>query len=543
MSRRQWLWSVIASIAALWAASTFMRPILPVDETRYLTAAWEMWRTGDWRVPHLNGVPYDHKPPLLFWLIQAGWWMGGVSEAWPRLIGPLCGLVSALALERLAARLWPDNEVAGRIGTLMWLSAVYTAVFLTGVMFDLVLLACITLGWWLLHRAVVEGRRSQWMAWGVLGGLAILTKGPVALVYALPPLVFLRVWAPLLRPTVNAWSVAGACALLAAIPIAWVACASGASSEGYLHSVLLDQTLGRVTGAMGHPRPVYWYAPLLPLLLLPWSLWPTLWTAMGSAHKLWHDRSARMLTVTATSALCVLSLVASKQLHYLIPVTALLALLAGRLLWQQRGAARTWHMVPPALLLGGAGISVTLALALGGRHVPAWLSAPPWWMSLFGFLIGLMLVSRSARTLAVAVQRIAASSVAFAVLAALGTFSVIAPRYDLEAASQFIGQAQRAGRPVAYVGNYQGEFGFLGRLSAPIARIAPDDQRAWLIAHPQGLLVTRLKRARPGAGLARVYQQPYKTDWLVMYQREGAGVYAIDEAGESAATDVLLDRP
>lgn len=141
------------------------------------------------------------------------------------------------------------------------------------------------------------------------------------------------------------------------------------------------------------------------------------------------------------------------------------------------------------------------------------------------------------------VQRIAASSVAFAVLAILGTFSVIGPRYDLEAASKFIGEEQRAGRPVAYVGNYQGEFGFLGRLSAPIERVAPHDQRAWLIAHPRGLLVTRLKRARPGGGLARVYQQPYKTDGLVMYQREGAGVYAIYEESESASTDALLDRP
>ncbi|TWI06366.1 ArnT family glycosyltransferase [Aerolutibacter ruishenii] len=543
MSRRQWLWTVIASIAALWAASTFMRPVLPVDETRYLTVAWEMWRTGDWRVPHLNGVPYDHTPPLLFWLIQAGWWVGGVSESWPRLIGPLCALVSALALERLAARLWPDNEAAGRIGTLMWLSSVYVAVFLTGVMFDLVLLAWITLGWWSLHRAVVEGRRRQWMAWGVLGGLAILTKGPVALVYALPPLISIRAWAPSLRPSVNAWHVAGACALMAAIPLAWIASASGASSLGYLHSVLLDQTLGRITGAMGHPRPLYWYAPLLPLLLLPWSLWPTLWTAMGNAHTLSHDRSARMLIVTATSALCVLSLVAGKQPHYMIPVTALFALLAGRLLWQARGPGRPWHLVPPALFLGGAGISVTLAITLGGKHGPAWLTAPPWWMSLVGFMIGLILVSRSARTLAMSVQRIAASSVAFAVLAILGTFSVIGPRYDLEAASKFIGEEQRAGRPVAYVGNYQGEFGFLGRLSAPIERVAPHDQRAWLIAHPRGLLVTRLKRARPGGGLARVYQQPYKTDGLVMYQREGAGVYAIYEESESASTDALLDRP
>jgi len=49
----------------------FLQP-LPIDETRYLAVAWEMRQTGEFLVPHLNGALYSQKPPLLFWLINAG---------------------------------------------------------------------------------------------------------------------------------------------------------------------------------------------------------------------------------------------------------------------------------------------------------------------------------------------------------------------------------------------------------------------------------------------------------------------------------------
>ena len=54
-------------------ASIWLRPLWPVDETRYASVAWEMWLRGDFLVPYVNGEPYSHKPPLLFWLIQLGW--------------------------------------------------------------------------------------------------------------------------------------------------------------------------------------------------------------------------------------------------------------------------------------------------------------------------------------------------------------------------------------------------------------------------------------------------------------------------------------
>jgi len=61
------------------ATALSTRTYFPIDETRYVGVAWEMWLRGDFLVPHLNGEPYSHKPPLLFWLFQAGWWLFGVT--------------------------------------------------------------------------------------------------------------------------------------------------------------------------------------------------------------------------------------------------------------------------------------------------------------------------------------------------------------------------------------------------------------------------------------------------------------------------------
>src|SRR6185312_2993924 len=82
----------VAIWAILVAAGLYLRPPLPVDETRYLAVAWEMWNGGNYLVPHLNGIPYHHKPPLLFWLMTLGWAVFGVSETWARLVAPLFGL-------------------------------------------------------------------------------------------------------------------------------------------------------------------------------------------------------------------------------------------------------------------------------------------------------------------------------------------------------------------------------------------------------------------------------------------------------------------
>ncbi|VAW80265.1 Polymyxin resistance protein ArnT, undecaprenyl phosphate-alpha-L-Ara4N transferase; Melittin resistance protein PqaB, partial [hydrothermal vent metagenome] len=51
---------LIATAVLLGALQLWLRPLLPVDETRYLSVAWEMWWRGDFLVPYLNGEAYHH---------------------------------------------------------------------------------------------------------------------------------------------------------------------------------------------------------------------------------------------------------------------------------------------------------------------------------------------------------------------------------------------------------------------------------------------------------------------------------------------------
>ena len=453
---RAWWWLAIAASLGLGFLSLWLRPLLPVDETRYLGVAWEMWDRGHFLLPSLNGALYEHKPPLLFWLVHAGWWLGGVGETWPRLIGPLATLASAWGLARLGAHLWPATPETGRVGSLMFLSSVFVAFFGTALMFDLPLLVFVCLGWLALHAAAHRGRWRDWVGYGLAFAAAMLTKGPVAMVYLLPPLLCWRAWAPAAARTWRWRRAVASLALALALPLAWLLLADRQSQGELLQRVLFEQTLGRVQGELGHPRPVYWYLPFLPLMALPWLLWPATWRA---ARGLWAqraDRGLRFVACTVVPGFVLLSMVGGKQVHYLLPLLALGLL---------------------ALARGLRGVAAPAAVAGGAR---------------------------------------ASLAVIAAIMAA--AFALLAPRYDLAAAAAHVGREQRAGREVAYVGNYQGEFGFHGRLRAPVRELTPRQAQAWLRATPDGLVVTRRKRLALHGAPRPEFAQRYKTDELLMFR-------------------------
>lgn len=451
------VWAVLL----LAAVSLALRPLLPVDETRYLTVAWEMWDTGQFLVPHLNGLPYDHKPPALFWLIHAGWAVFGVNAWWPRLIGPLASLLVFAGLVRLGGLLWPEAPRAGRTGALLFLGTVFVAFYQTAVMFDLPLLASIVWAWVALAWAARTGRAQGWWAFGAAIGAGLLIKGPVVLVYTLPLAVGLRAWRPAGSPPVPARAVALAALLALAIPGLWLAAASLHGQGDYFHRLLVEQTLQRVNGDMGHPRPWYWYLPWLPLLALPWGVWPGFWRAMAHGLSARCGRGGHFAWIGVVLPLLVLSGVGGKQVHYLLPIAALAALAAGR------------GLQAPAL-----------------RRGAAWA------------------------------ERATAISVAACALAMVLAFPWLQAHYDLSPAARYIAREQAGGREVAYVGHYQGEFGFLGRLHAPITVLAPEAANAWVLRHPSALVVVRDKRTALGESVPLEFRQPYKRGELLLV---GAG--------------------
>lgn len=124
------------------------RPPLPIDETRYLSVAWEMWQSHQFLVPHINGIPYSHKPPLLFWLIGVGWSIFGVNEWSARLTAPIFGLFVVLLTIRLSRMLWPDEKKLHKTIPYLLLGTCFWSFYGTLTMFDM-LIACFSIVAWM----------------------------------------------------------------------------------------------------------------------------------------------------------------------------------------------------------------------------------------------------------------------------------------------------------------------------------------------------------------------------------------------------------
>ncbi|MBT3397056.1 MAG: glycosyltransferase, partial [Alphaproteobacteria bacterium] len=181
-------WFHIVGLGIVWTVLVWVglnyRPLMPIDETRYLSVAWEMWLRSEWLVPHLNGETYAHKPPLLFWIIKAGWVVFGVDDTWPRMVAPLFGLAGLGLAWALARRLWPDDTHGIAIlvpwillGSLLW------TVFATVTMFDMLNAFFSVLGAFGVVLAWQGRARIGWPLVAVAIGLGVLAKGPVILIY------------------------------------------------------------------------------------------------------------------------------------------------------------------------------------------------------------------------------------------------------------------------------------------------------------------------------------------------------------------------
>ncbi|NES11909.1 hypothetical protein G3O07_22735 [Pseudomonas laurentiana] len=120
--------------------------------------------------------------------------------------------------------------------------------------------------------------------------------------------------------------LAGAClALLWAIP------AAIQGGEAYREMILWGQTTGRMVQSFAHARPWWWYLPILPILLLPWSLWLPLWRGLPGLRA--HAGAAeRFCLAWFVPGLLAFSAISGKQVHYLLPLLPALILLGARAL-------------------------------------------------------------------------------------------------------------------------------------------------------------------------------------------------------------------
>ena len=355
-------------------------------------------------MPYLNSATYSHKPPLLFWLVHAAWSITGVNDWSARLVAPVLALIVMLQSISLAQRLWPDLAVEIKtITPWLLLGGWFFILFLTLVQFDLLLTVMVLLAWQGLLLADNQQQRG-WLITGIATGLGVLAKGPVVFLFVVPAVLLAPWWRS--HDTGRSWFAGWIFSLLLAVIIAlgWAIPAGLAGGEVYRDAIFWGQSAGRVVDSFAHRSPWWLYIVALPLMLLPWLLWPTIWRSLSRVGSTLTEPGTKFIIAVVLPAVIIFSLISGKQPKYLLPILPLLILLLARLLASD---------------------------------------------------------SKSSNLL-LTIKKITLSSAVLMMLLHLVVVPIMRPAYDLTVISQRLADLQLQDVPVAHLGKYHGPVSFSG---------------------------------------------------------------------------------
>ena len=366
--QKSWL-----TLLALWLALLILaclRPIAVPDEGRYGEIGRWMLVSGDWLTPRLNGIPFFHKPPLLYWLEALSVASFGVSEFALRLVPALHAGLMMTALY-LAARTISTETIARRAVIMLGTSLA----FLVGgqyVNHDIMVATWIGLAIWCFAFAFMAGDKPH-AGLARLGfaacALGMLSKGLIGI--ALPGLVIFvwLIWTRQFKKILHLPWFSGL-ALFSAIALPWFVRAQQTYPE-FFNYMFVGQQFNRYTATVyNNPQPWWFYLLALGLLLFPWVFFAlgqvrrvtatTLASALGMAAPWW-----RLCWVWVLAILVFFSLPNSKLVGYILPVIPPLALLAS-LGWERTMAHRaSAGKVFAALCLVNGAMALGIVLKVG----------------------------------------------------------------------------------------------------------------------------------------------------------------------------------
>ncbi|WP_182864604.1 glycosyltransferase [Rhodopirellula sp. JC639] len=397
------LHALLLFVAALFLFSNLGYPLIDRDETRYAEIPREMLVSGNWILPQLNFQPYYDKPPLLYWLCAISYRVFGISEWSARLVPVLA------ALGTLMATMWFGNRNLGsRIGLyasgvlMLSVGFVFTSRYL---LIDGVLTLLTTLSLFSVYEAIkpAAGKRTVhpgwWLAASIFCGLAFLTKGPLALVLLLPPLIaFSWLTESYFAPRIRHYCLLFAVVVTITAP--WLIAVS-MQDASFMNEFFYRHNLARFAGEF-HSRPVWYFVPVLLLAGHPWTFLtiPYISFLSSRARSASQNRPPVLGFLMLWSGWCFVffSVAKCKLPTYLLPMAPALSVMIGHyLVYATRHAAtspREWfarfwsaRTATAATCFAGIGFSAFMALSRPNISIADYAWIVVWTSLLVGSLL------------------------------------------------------------------------------------------------------------------------------------------------------------
>ncbi len=494
MNKNLYLAFIILTLGVI--IGIYYRPLLIIDETRYIGVAWEMFDKHSFLVPFKNAEPYHHKPPFLFWLMNLNWLIFGVNEIAVRFIPLIFGFGSLILTYKIYLNLYDNDKKAAANAALILSSTLIFTFYTSLVMFDVILTFWVLLGVLGIIKAVKCGGKTPFVLIALSIGFGILTKGPVVLVHLLPIVIFAKIWAKEKADKRFFLGFSGAFFAGVIIALLWAIPAGISGGQEYRDAIFWGQSANRMVKSFAHQRAFWWYLPILPFLLFPWFFFKSFWQEAINAK---IDNSVKLLLVWFVSVVFIFSLISGKQIHYLIPEMPAFAMLVSRFLSSLDEKKRVQNR---ADFVGYFYLFSAFALIVAYFVLPDKLIENiEFYKILVGafllVIVSLLLLRYRFKDSDTILRSVAFSSIVM-IFAVHFIMSSVMKNLDLSSFSQKIASFQKQNILIVHDGKYHDQYHFLGRLHKPI-KVIKDKQKLkeFLKTHPKALVITYKKRNEP----------------------------------------------
>jgi len=240
--------------------------VLDMNEGLYAEIAREMLVNHHWIIPHLNGVSYLEKPPMLYWLTAISFKIFGVNAFGARFVPSLATALTALLFFHMGKKL--DAARTGWFAALIMLSSIVFLIIGRTVFFD-------PLFMFFISACLISFYFMALYPAYVFLALAVLTKGVVVLI--LIPIIVI-VYMSLMGATREQYRALldrRAITIFLAIVLPWHILASIVQPR-FIWEYIINQQFLRFFNVASphdyHTGPFYFYVPRVIAYLLPWSV-------------------------------------------------------------------------------------------------------------------------------------------------------------------------------------------------------------------------------------------------------------------------------
>jgi 4-amino-4-deoxy-L-arabinose transferase-like glycosyltransferase len=284
------------------------------DEVFYSLSAREMLDSNSFVTPLIFGHPQFEKPPFFYWCLMGAFKLFGVNPLAARLIPALSGFLGIILTFFFCRRVF-NEEIALISSIVLGTSAIYL-VMSQAVLTDIILSVFITAAFYAFYLWFLEGKQFWLYSFAFAAALAVLTKGPIAIVILFVAcsgfLLVIKEYERLREFTINPWVL-----LFCLLSIPWYAVVIWKYGHVFIDEFIIHDNWHRILYAEHKKSDTWYFYPMIMMAgLFPWTFYLVM---MGRRWKEYR-KECLFLLIWILVTFVIFQRAHSKLASYIVPL-------------------------------------------------------------------------------------------------------------------------------------------------------------------------------------------------------------------------------